>query len=256
MQVVFFGACGAEPGRISGNTSFLMRRRGGAGGVLVDASGDPVRHLKQAGVSVHDLDAVVLTHTHTDHIYALPSLFHNIRMAGRTRPLTLIGNAETLDFARDLLDLFGHLGRDDVPKIVWQVAGEGTRVEAGNTAFRFFDAIHSRPCLGFRADGGAAVLIYGSDSAPNPALRRVAAPGCTLIHEATGLDAEAVRLNAIGHSTAGQAGITAREIGAARLILCGLNAETETDCAAYCAEAERAAGIAAFFPETGRLYDL
>lgn len=255
MEAVFFGACGAEPGKASGNTSFLLRighSRGG--GVIVDASGDPVRHLKRAGVSVHDLDAVVLTHTHTDHIYALPSIFHNIRMLGRRKPLTLAGNAPTLEFARSLLDLFGHLDRDDVPEIVWLTVEDGARAELGGMRFVFFDAAHSRPCLGFRAEDGVSVVAYGSDSGPNPKLERHGQAGCTLIHEATGLHADARRLNAIGHSTAHQAGDAARRIGARRLFLCGLNVETVADAEAYCREAEQAAGIAAIFPDTDRIY--
>lgn len=257
MEAIFFGACGAEPGRASGNTSFLLRGRDGqGGGVLVDASGDPVRHLKRAGISVRDLDAVLLTHTHTDHIYALPSIFHNVRMLGRKKPLTLAGNAPTLDFARSLLALFGHLDRDDVPEIVWTPIGADSRLEIAGLRFAFFEAAHSRPCHGFRAEDGQSVVLYGADSGPNPAVCRYAEAGCTLIHEATGLHADAARLNAIGHSTARQAGEAAREIGARRLFLCGLNVETAEEAAAYCREAEQAAGISAVFPETDRPYEV
>ncbi len=257
MEAVFFGACGAEPGRTSGNTSFLLRAGNGAGGgVLVDASGDPVRHLKRAGVSVCDLDAIVLTHTHTDHIYALPSVFHNMHMLGRTKPLALAGNSPTLAFARSLLDLFGHLGRDDSPEVTWKPIDAGSRLEFGGLRFVFVEAVHSRPCHGFRSEDGSSVVLYGADSGPNPSLERYGEAGCTLIHEATGLHAEAEHLNAIGHSTARQAGQTAREIGAGRLFLCGLNADTEAEIATYCREAEGVAGLPAIFPETGKPYPL
>ena len=255
MEAVFFGACGAEPGRTSGNTSFLLRGGiGRSGGVLVDASGDPVRRLKRVGGSVCDLDGVVLTHTHTDHIYALPSIFHNIRMLGRRKPLTLAANAPTLEFARSLLDLFGHLDRNDVPEINWLTVGDGAKADLAGLEFMFFDAAHSRPCLGFRARDEGSVVVYGADSGPNPNLERHGEPGCTLIHEATGLHSDAERLNAIGHSTARQAGEAARRIGARHLFLCGLGIETADEAEAFCGEAERAAGIAALFPETDRAY--
>jgi ribonuclease Z len=257
MEAVFFGACGAEPGWTSGNTSFLLRSANGeGGGILVDASGDPVRRLKRAGGSVCDFEAIVLTHTHTDHIYALPSVFHNIRMRRRDRPLALIGNAETLDFARSLLDLFGHLDRDDLPEIAWMPVDPESRIDVGGLRLTFFEAVHSRPCHGFRAEDDRSVVLYSADSGPNPALRRFGSAGCTLIHEATGLHADAEWLNALGHSTARQAGEAARDIKAERLFLCGLNVDTETEVEAYCREAEATAGIAAVFPETDRTYPL
>jgi len=256
MQVVFFGASGAVPNRDSGNTCFLLRHDDGAGALLVDAAGDPVRHLKRAGTSVRDLDAIVLTHTHTDHIYALPSVFHVMRMLGRAKPLAVIGNEATLDFARALLDLFGHLDRDDMPQVEWQTVEQGSRYETAGFTLDFFSADHSRPCHGFAAESRGTTLVYSSDSAPNPILSKAAWPGCTLIHEASGLHADAGHLNALGHSSARQAGTVAARVAAAHLFLCGLTADTQEEIDAARREAEDASGLPVTFPEPGKVHTI
>ena len=42
--------------------------------VLIDCSGNPVASLEKQGLSPWELDCLVLTHCHTDHIYGLPSV--------------------------------------------------------------------------------------------------------------------------------------------------------------------------------------
>ncbi|MBL6929171.1 MAG: MBL fold metallo-hydrolase [Rhodospirillales bacterium] len=251
MQIVFFGANGAMQSRDSGNTCFVLRLEGG--NVLVDASGDPVMRLLRAGISLADLGAIILTHRHTDHIYALPSIFHNMRLLRRQKPLVIASNQPTLDFARSLLGVFNHLDRDDLCAVHWLAVEEGTELYLAGGEFRIFSTPHSVPCCGFVCENN---LVYGADGAPNPAIERFAPDAPVLVHEASGLHADAAELNAQGHSSAWQAGETARKISARKLFVCGLRAETPNDVAAVCREAGEAFGKPAQFPQTDRAYEI
>ena len=59
--------------------------------LLVDAGGGVFLRFGEAGADIADLDAVVLTHMHTDHAADLPALLKGGYFSDRTRPLPVLG---------------------------------------------------------------------------------------------------------------------------------------------------------------------
>lgn len=254
MQMIFCGASGAIPSPFNGNTCFLLRTDEGT--VLIDASGDPVMHMLRAGVSLLDLDAIILTHRHTDHVGALPGIFQVLRIIPREKPLVIAANTETITYCQGFLRAFNHLDREDLPEIEWLPLAEGTNLELAGCEFEFFPTDHSVPCLGFVARRGRKTLVYGADGRVNPLIHELDLDAPTLIHEATGMHSDAAALHKAGHSSARQAGGAARAINAERLFVCGLRVATEEDVAAVCQEAAEAAGMPAIFPEADKIYEI
>ncbi len=226
-SILFFGTRGAIPGVDSGHTSFLLRlpaagdgrRDNGARRFLVDASGNPVRDLLRVGLGMEDLDGVVLTHAHADHMYGFPSLVHTLRGMGRKSPLRVLADADTRRVARGLLELF----RVDPDRPGFElIYAEG--VQEPGLEIRLIPAEHSIPSRMVRFAGGPLTLLYTSDTRDGPWIR-AAARGCgVLVHEASGPHSELQRLLHFVHSSALQAGQNAQAAAVERLFLCHFGA--------------------------------
>lgn len=108
------------------NASYLIEGREGLS--LIDCSGSPAHQILRRGLDLADLSRVFLTHSHTDHVYAMPSLVHSLWMAGlfRDGPLNVHGPAEALTVARSLLAVFGLEERNIT--LAWNPLGPGQNV--------------------------------------------------------------------------------------------------------------------------------
>ncbi len=220
MEVIFNGISGGVMPEGDANTSFCVRMEDLS--VLIDCSGSPGASLRRAGTTLSDLDLLILTHAHTDHLYAFPSFIHGAWLEGRTKPLQIIANRHTTEQAKRLLDVFGLIDRKGMFPIQWETTGEGrlTPVTAHSDQFvRWFTVEHSTPTIGIRLDFAGHSLVYSCDTAPCSRVREEAA-GCNLlIHESNGPHEKASDLNAAGHASAQQAGETAAAAGAGSLAL-------------------------------------
>ena len=58
--------------------------------VLIDCGEGTQHQLLHTKLSLHQLQAICITHVHGDHCYGLPGLLASAAMSGRTAPLTLI----------------------------------------------------------------------------------------------------------------------------------------------------------------------
>lgn len=78
----------------------------GAGDLLFDC-GEPVAAtLAARGYNWRRLAAVVLSHTHADHLGGLPMLIQQVHLARRTEPLVVVAPGELAARMRDHLGLF------------------------------------------------------------------------------------------------------------------------------------------------------
>lgn len=221
MNVTFLGTAGSLQTAASGNTSFVVTQEGHS--VLVDVSGSPGQNLQRVGLSCPQVDTVVLTHGHVDHLYALPSFLHHCWLQGRTKPLHLIGNEKTLSQARLLGDAFGLWDRDWNCSLTLTVLEDGSEPLADGLELHVFPVSHSAPTLGLRFTGSSGVLTYSADTEPDARLAAEAAGSDWLIHEA-GNGLRDGRHG--GHSSAAEAAAMAAATGAKALWLCHLEADS------------------------------
>jgi ribonuclease Z len=227
------------PSAARDTTALLIRA--GASLCLVDVGGSPVQKLRRLGVDPVALTAVVVTHTHPDHVYGLPALVQCLLILRRQAPLPVYCRVEHVALVRQLLDLFQLVepGRLEVP-VVGVEPREGVRIlatpECVVTAAP--NAHGPMPNLAVRVDAGDRSVVYSSDTRPCPPVAGLARDATVLVHEATFARPDPTQW----HSTAREAGEIARQARVRRLVLAHVGYESHRALAAHVADARAAFG--------------
>lgn len=232
------GSSGAVPTAARDTTALVARA--GETTCLIDVGGSPVQKLRRAGVDPLALSAVIVTHTHPDHVYGLPALVQCLLILGRRTPLPVHCRVEHVDLVGCLLDLFGLRAEGLEVPVIGIEPREGQPVLAtADLAVTASPNVHGRmPNLAVRLDAGARSLVYSSDTRPCAQVEALARGATALVHEAT-FD----RPNpAEWHSTAREAGVVAREAGVRRLYLAHVGYAVHRALSTHVAAAREAFG--------------
>ncbi len=215
---------------------------GGAGAKLLVDCGSGVTHrLLEAGCPGSEIDALLLTHLHSDHIVDLFQLIISSWHQGRDRPQTIFGPPGTKKFVRGLLDLWkpeldqrvAHEKRPSVAALtvnVEEVAG-GDTLQFGALSVSVVSVNHLpvKHAFGFVFQDTGARLAISGDTTYCPALIE-AAKGCDLLlHEVLihgelpviegRRTAETVAAMQAYHTVSSQVGKVAAQTGAGKLVL-------------------------------------
>ena len=83
--------------------------RHGGDRILIDCGEGTQRQLLRSGFGLADVDLVLLTHFHADHVLGLPGMLKTFALRGRDAPLIVVGPAGLYGFMDYLKRLFGRL---------------------------------------------------------------------------------------------------------------------------------------------------
>lgn len=174
LQVTLLGTGNPRPNLERFGPSILVEA--GAQRLLIDAGRGAAQRLFEIGQrpSLIGVDAVLLTHLHSDHTVGLPDLWLTGWLFGRARPLPLVGPAGTAAMAQHLTQAYAwdiasrskderlppdgvrFDAREVAPGLAWE--RDGLRV----TAFAVDHGEVAAPALGYRVDfGGRSVVLSG-----------------------------------------------------------------------------------------------
>jgi ribonuclease BN (tRNA processing enzyme) len=213
-----------------------MLRTGGQT-LLVDVGPGTMRRLLEAGVSVHEVSALLLTHFHLDHSGELGAfLFANKYpdAAPRTVPLTLTGGPGVSDFFLGLNEVHRgwiDLGPDRLRLLEMPPDGVGEH-DFGPVRIATRPMNHNPESVAYRIESsdGASVVLSG-DTGPTEALAELAAGADLLVCESALPDGMGVP----NHLTPSEAGMIATRAGVGELVLTHFYPECDAvDVAAQC----------------------
>jgi ribonuclease BN (tRNA processing enzyme) len=212
LEVTVLGCSGTYPGPDGACTGYLVQ--GGGTNVLLDCGPGVLANL-QRHLDVHDLDAVVITHSHPDHWVELPVL-RNIwkwvlRRDGR---LPVVTTDETWQMAT----MVGGGSVDDT--LAPTIVADRSDTVIGSQRWRFSRTDHPVETLAVRVDVAGRSFAFSADTGSGWTLE-------TLSEPSSGIDLAFVESTFttatfpgnVQHLTAAQAGATATAAGVGHLVL-------------------------------------
>lgn len=156
--------------------------------MLLDCGPGVTHHLARFGLPWPELDYLVLSHFHTDHVGGIPALLFALKhglSAPRTTPLEVVGPTGTRRLLEAMASAFGdYLLDPGFPLIVREVdPGDGADrdpVKSGTDAaeiapglfLRASQARHTPEALCWRVESRGAALAYSGDTGFAPGLAR------------------------------------------------------------------------------------
>jgi ribonuclease BN (tRNA processing enzyme) len=238
---------------------------GGGQRVLLDCGPGVLAKLRRF-VDYLDVDAVVISHLHADHVLDLVPFASGLRYAPRQQPVPVAGWPGREPPVRPRL-----LAPPGAPeRFAALCAATGMHAEHIETAFdltvydpagtyalgeltvRFTPVPHFIPCNAVEIREGGARFTFSADCAPNDALCELAADTDLLLIEATLPRPE--RDGDRGHLTPAEAGEHGAKAGARRLVLTHFS--DELDGAWAQSEAERTFGGPVELAREGAVYEI
>jgi ribonuclease BN (tRNA processing enzyme) len=204
------GSGGPMHGEGRGGASYLVWI-GGRPIALLDVAGDTPTKLSVAGVRACDIDILLISHLHPDHISGLPDFLWGEMTANRSSPLLVTGPSggngflDTETFLKRLFggdgafaemsSLFGTEGfRLDIRIVDVNVQKRSSLLSAGGLEISALPVSHGRaPALAYRLKGPDFRIVFGCDqSYKDPEFVRFAQNADMLFLHAITTDAAAL----------------------------------------------------------------
>ncbi len=208
MKVTVVGYWGAYPEANQATSGYLIQTE--EVNLLLDC-GSGVLSTLQAYLNLTELDAVILSHYHADHLADIYSLHYGImilrQLSKRQKPLDIYGHAEDQKFAT--LAYKQHcLAHSIAP---------GQVLELGDLRINFEENVHPVYSLSMRIQHDDQTLVYTGDTGWSDKIISLAKDADLFLCEASLYNDQQDMIT--GHLTGGQAGEIAKQAGVGRLVL-------------------------------------
>jgi ribonuclease BN (tRNA processing enzyme) len=156
--------CSGGIGARARTTSFLLDSD-----ILIDA-GTGVEDLTVEELA--GIDHVFLTHSHLDHIAALPLLVDSVGHL-RKKPIIVHALPDTIAALRAhifnwvIWPDFTEIPHYDEPYMMFEPLAVGATIEVSGRRIKALPANHTVPALGFQFSNTAGSIVFSGDTSPN-----------------------------------------------------------------------------------------
>lgn len=176
VEVVFLGVGGWLSNPLYGQSGVLVL--GSSKTILLDAGEGTLERLYECvKIDVNDLDYVVLTHSHGDHVLGLPTITQHLR-----RSVRVIGLKETLEDLRKIFEAL-HVENKLQQLTFVEIPSEGRGEFEGGFRLEWVRARHVIPSISVVLEIDGVKIAYSGDTSYNPEFLSVAKYADLLIHE-------------------------------------------------------------------------
>jgi len=164
MKVRILGCSGGIGGRHLRTTSMLVDHD-----ILIDA-GTGVADLSLAELAM--IDHVFITHSHLDHIAALPLMIDSIADM-RDKPVTVYASDATLEIIQNhifnwaIWPDFSEISIREQAVMQYKAIRLGQKIRFGERTITAVPAEHTVPAVGYHLDSGAGSLVFTGDTTVN-----------------------------------------------------------------------------------------
>jgi ribonuclease BN (tRNA processing enzyme) len=206
--------------------------------VVIDMGGDTPAALARVGVGASQIDTLLITHLHADHVSGFSDFLWGEMTANRTRPLTIVGPdggngfTDLRTFLKRLIGMDGAFAgmhglldgrpfRLDIHTIPVAAPNTNDILSRGGLRVYTHPVLHGNcPTLAYRIDGQNFRVVLGSDQTGlDPEFSRFALGADLLVLHAMVTDAAAADPLARSVGLPSDLGVTANQAKVKRVVL-------------------------------------
>lgn len=180
MEITFLGTGVAIPqmGRVQSGVLVRLEEKP----LLIDCGSGVLNRFPEAGLSHTEVDTVLLSHLHLDHVADLVPLIKANWLRGKTY-MRVYGPEGTDDWFSTVLGAYEYI-QDEVDVDVIELSpGKEFTPEGFDCEITCVAAIHSVPTLAYRVTAEDGEFVYSGDTEPCREIMDLAAESDLLIHE-------------------------------------------------------------------------
>jgi ribonuclease BN (tRNA processing enzyme) len=215
MEVIILGSGTGVPSLKRGSPAALIK--GGDQSILLDSGSGTLGKMLRAGVTYKEVDAVLYSHIHPDHVADLVPLIFACKYHEdpRTKDLRILGGRGFRDYFEGLRNVYGSWIEPETFRIhIQEVLADD--IEIGELRITTLPLEHAPQSVGYRmASPTGRTVVYSGDTDYCPNIVDLARGADLLILECSFPEGQKVK----GHLTPVLAGRIAHEAGCTRLVL-------------------------------------
>src|SRR3954449_10188973 len=116
--------------------------------ILFDCGEGTQVSLRSLGWGIKDIDLILISHVHGDHVAGLPGLLLTLGNSGRTEPVDIVGPPGLIDVVTGLCVIAPHLPFE----VRCRELESGASFPLHDLQIRCTEGDHRVPCLAYRID--------------------------------------------------------------------------------------------------------